>query len=71
MTRTDVHSSILHSVGYDRVSQTLEIKFHESGIYQYYDVAEDTYAALLDAPSLGEYFNTYIKESGYRFKKMA
>ncbi len=70
MTRTPVVSSNLVSIGYDSNSNTLEIEFHKSGIYQYSNVPKSTYLSLRAASSHGEYFDAYIKKGGYTFKKV-
>jgi len=56
-----VSSSNLRSVGYDLKSGTLEIKFHESGIYQYFNVPESIYNKLMEAHSKGAFFDEHIK----------
>ncbi len=68
MERKLVSSSNLHSVGYDSVSGTLEIKFIKSGVYQYFNVPSTIYDGLLAAYSKGGYFDDRIKEC-FRFKK--
>jgi hypothetical protein len=40
---------------------TLEIEYVNGSIYQYDDVPQTTFAALLAAPSIGAYVNTHIK----------
>ncbi|WP_439835328.1 KTSC domain-containing protein [Aeromonas enteropelogenes] len=61
MERTPVSSSNVASVGYDHISLTLEIEFHNGGIYQYYDVPEDIYSALMNAGSIGSFFSYNIR----------
>ena len=60
MNRQLVSSSFLRSVGYE--SKTLEIEFRDGGIYQYLNVPEGVYAALMSARSTGSYFREYIKD---------
>lgn len=62
MQRTHVSSSNLSSVGYDSVSQTLEIEFLSGGVYQYLNVLASTYHGLMSAASKGSYFATWIKD---------
>ncbi len=69
MNRQRVSSSNLSSVGYDPNTSTLEIKFHESGVYQYYGVPESVYQRLMSAHSKGGFFNDFIKER-YRWRKV-
>ncbi len=63
MQRTPVSSSNLRSVGYDATTQTLEIEFHSGGIYQYFDVPQSVYDALMAASSHGSYFYYHIRNA--------
>ena len=69
MYRTSVSSSNLRSVGYDPTTRTLEIEFHSSGIYQYYDVPQSIYDGLMAAASHGTYFDSHIKHV-FRYAKV-
>ena len=62
MNRQSVQSSNLRSVGYDSVTKILEIEFHSGGIYQYSNVPPNVYSDLINAPSKGKYFASYIKD---------
>jgi hypothetical protein len=62
MKRITVESSNLHSVGYDSDTQTLEIEFRNSGIYQYYGVPETVYRQLMAATSHGKFFYAHIRD---------
>jgi hypothetical protein len=69
MERILVSSTNISSIGYDGNTQTLEIEFHNGGIYQYFDVSVDAYQGLIQAASVGQYFAQHIK--GYfRFVKV-
>ncbi|MBV4447485.1 KTSC domain-containing protein [Clostridium tyrobutyricum] len=61
MQRIPVTSSDLSSVGYDPISQTLEIQFNSGGIYQYSGVPSNVYEGLMSASSHGKYFHAYIR----------
>ena len=69
MVRQFVSSSNIRSIGYDSQSQTLEIEFLNGCIYQYFNVPESIYNALMAASSHGSYFHRYIKDQ-YRFTKI-
>jgi len=69
MNREPVESSNLNSVGYDPDTKTLEIEFHDGGIYQYFDIPANVYSGLISAPSKGKYHHKFIK-SAYRYKKV-
>ena len=70
MRRKPVSSSMIASVGYAAKKRVLEVEFLSGRIYQYFDVERDTYDALLRAPSLGTFFNAYIKDE-YSFVRVA
>ncbi|MBD3329520.1 KTSC domain-containing protein [Candidatus Dojkabacteria bacterium] len=70
MQRVKVQSSNLASVGYDENSNTLEIEFHSSGIYQYFNVPKNVYDGLMSASSHGQYFDQNIK-GVYQYKKVS
>ncbi len=69
MIRQPVSSSNISSIGYDPESRTLEIEFHSGGVYQYFNVPESIYNALMSASSQGSYFHHYIKGQ-YRWTKI-
>lgn len=63
MERQTVSSSNLASVGYDPNSEILEVEFLSNGkIYEYYNVPQFTYDRLMEASSIGRYFNIEIKD---------
>ena len=65
MDREPVSSSLLRSVGYDSDQQLLEVELQDGKIYQYADVSEQIYQGLIEADSLGRYFNQHIRELSY------
>lgn len=70
MNRQPVNSSNLSSVGYDSTSKTLEVEFHHGGIYQYFNVPESVYRALLNADSAGGYLARNVKGT-YQYSRIA
>jgi len=70
MVRTHVSSSNLKSVGYEPSTNTLEIEFLNSGLYQYFNVPNRIYTGLMAASSHGSYFYQYVKKGGYSYKKL-
>jgi len=60
--RRRVDSSVLVSVGYDRLRLVLEIELVNGHVYQYLDVPEEVHTALIEAPSLGAFFNREIRD---------
>lgn len=68
MRRQTVSSSNIRSIGYETTTGTLEVEFNSGGIYQYFNVPEAVYSALMHASSKGAYVNDYIKDQ-YRCQK--
>jgi hypothetical protein len=62
MDRKAVDSSNIASVGYDNETEVLEVEFHHGGVYQYADVPQTLYAAMMASRSVGHYFATQIKD---------
>lgn len=61
MDRISIRSSNIASVGYDSVSETLEIEF-DNGVYQYSGVPKGVHSGLMSASSAGRYFHKNIKD---------
>jgi hypothetical protein len=61
MNRENVASSNLLSIGYDDTTETLEVEFHGGAVYQYYNVPEAIYNALMAAQSKGQFLAYSIK----------
>lgn len=71
LLRNSVESSNINSIGYDSKNEILEIEFNHGAVYQYFDVPENVYEALMNADSHGRYFDRNIKKAGCRFVKIA
>jgi len=69
MNREPVQSSNLNSVGYDPDTKTLEIEFHDGGVYLYFDVLTDIHQGLMSASSKGKFHHSFIKNV-YRYQKI-
>ena len=69
MHRRAVSSSNLAAVGYEAMTQTLEVEFHGGQVYQYYGVPKQMFDELMQAPSAGKFFNLYIRE-GYAYSRV-
>lgn len=63
MEREAVNSSNLASVGYNPDSETLEVEFKNGNIYEYYNVPQFMHERLMQAGSVGTFFNSEIKNS--------
>lgn len=68
MKRENVESSVLKSVGYDKNKKVLETELVNNALYEYYKVPASEFSNLMQAPSLGEYYNKSIKK--YPYKKL-
>lgn len=55
-------SNVIKSFDYDEKTQTLRVEFNSGSIYKYRDVPVVVYQELKAAPSVGQYFNTHIRE---------
>lgn len=69
MQRDLVQSTNILSIGYDAESQTLEVEFQKSGIYQYYNVPQHVHEELMAAPSKGQFLNVYVTK-GYPYSRV-
>jgi len=58
-TLTPVNSSAIRAVGYD--GYTLTVEFHTGRIYDHPGVPYSVFAGLMNASSLGAYYNRYIR----------
>ncbi|HEY5536456.1 MAG TPA: KTSC domain-containing protein [Ignavibacteria bacterium] len=62
MNRISVVSSMIHSIGYEVETSTLEIEFvSDSSVYQYYNFPEYLYNDFMSSDSKGKYFHANIK----------
>ncbi|HEX2787812.1 MAG TPA: KTSC domain-containing protein [Ignavibacteria bacterium] len=69
MKRQHVNSTSVRSIGYDEATKTLEVKFIDGDVYQYFKVPEKIYLDLLTASSIGAYLNKEIKGK-FEYRKM-
>ena len=69
MLRQEVQSSELRWVGYEESTSLLEVEFHSGEIYRYFDVPARLLLELLEAESIGRFFNAHIR-SKFKFEKV-
>ena len=62
-------SANVWSVGYDDVTEVLEVEFHNGGVYQYLGVPRSVYTLLLAAPSKGRFLHECVK-GNYNYRKV-
>lgn len=71
MEMQPVNSTDVSEIGYDYDTATLRVRFLKGGtLYEYYSVPEEIYIGLINAPSIGQYLNIYIKKGGYAYAKV-
>lgn len=69
MDRTPVTSSNITSIGYDSETSTLEVEFHQGGVYQYFDVPSFHYDGIMHSGSHNGYLEDFIKGK-FKYKKV-
>ena len=55
------YSSAITDVTYSSKTKVLKIRMKDGVRIAYYDVPKEVYRELLESPSLGAYFNHYIR----------
>lgn len=70
MKRVAVSSSSVRELGYDPDEQLLEVLFHNGSLYRYEQVPAEVVQALLEADSLGRYFNQVFKPQDYAYRRI-
>jgi hypothetical protein len=69
MKKQFVNSSTADALGYDETKKILRVWFTTGNIYDYAGVSKTKFKNLLNASSIGEYFNKKIK-GFYNYKKV-
>jgi len=69
MNLRKVNSSNISDVGFDPSNSTLIVRFKNGSYYQFDNVPERAYMNMIEATSVGKYFNSYIKNN-FQFKKL-
>jgi hypothetical protein len=64
-----VDSSMVKSVGYDIDEKVLLVRFNSDVLYKYFGVPYGVYDKLINAISVGKFFNAKIKNV-YNFEKI-
>lgn len=70
MEMITVNSSTISAIGYDEQSATMIIEFKNNSAYEYYDVPQFEFDALMASDSKGSYANKNIYKT-YRQQKIA
>ena len=63
-------SSVIAAMSYNDETRTLTIVYRgKRGVYRYFDVPPEEFAAFRSAPSKGTYLNESFKPKQYRYEK--
>ena len=62
MEMIPVRSSAIRAVGYDAANLRMRILFTEGRSYDFCRVPAHVYNGLMSAPSMGGYYNNFIKD---------
>lgn len=66
-----VDSKCVADISYDVETETLTIEFQQRGTYIYRNFPLDEYVDFETASSRGQYFNNYIRNSGYEYERIS
>lgn len=61
MKRISVESSTIKAIGYDEEDNFLSVEFNNGSVYNYSNVTDSEFLALLNAESVGKHFIQHIK----------
>jgi KTSC domain len=65
-------SSVIAAMHYNDETRILTIVYRgKRGVYRYFDVPPDEYAAFRAAPSKGVYLNEVFKDRNYRYERVS
>lgn len=69
---TEVQSSNIAGIGYDKKAKILQIQFNTGRTYHYFPVEPMMHRELIDASSIGGYFHENIKNNpSIHFEKIS
>jgi hypothetical protein len=64
-------SSVIAAMSYENETRTLTIVYRgKRGVYRYFDVPPEEFAAFRTAPSKGVYLNEIFKTRQYRYQRI-
>lgn len=64
--KVKVNSSAINNVSYDADTRMLRLEFKQGREYDYPDVPENEFHNLVNAESVGKYYNAHIKQYAVR-----
>ncbi len=65
-----VKSSAIAAIDYDKAQKVLFVLFKAGSIHAYHDVSEFKFNSLVNAESVGKYFNSSIKPEHAETKEL-
>lgn len=69
MSMIAVNSSTIEAIGYDASAMTLQVKFKNGALYEYSEVPQYVYDAVIESESVGKALNSEVKGK-YEFVKL-
>ena len=65
-----VESSNIEGVSYSEGTETVYVKFKNGTVYEYEGVPISIYLDLMESDSKGKFFNSNIKNAGFKYRKV-
>ena len=66
MKRFPINTDNIQEVGYDEVTEILEIEFNLNAVHHYYNVPIDEYVSLMKAQNIEDFYFTNVRNN-YNF----
>lgn len=69
----EVESSMISAIGYDAGSKKLRVRFANGNEYLYCGVSKHVHKKLMNAESIGKYFNKTIRSNAdkYNYRRLS
>ena len=68
MKRSSVKSSLIKSVGYNQKTRTLEVRYEDSTVFQYFQVPPDVALKLQKGKNIGSWWTEHWND--YKYKQI-
>lgn len=69
MQRLPVAADDIRAIGYDVLSERLEVEFRHGDVYEFYRVPPASYELLMQSEQMDRHFHTYIRDR-YQFLRI-
>ncbi len=70
MQRMPVNAKEIRAIGYDPLTERLEVEFWRGDLYEFYQVPADRYDLLVHSEGVDQYFHKYIRDR-YQFLRIS